>query len=162
MVLLQATAELADLAASLPSLTAFVYVSTAYVNGFLPPMTRVEERFYPVFCQGEKICHDAFVRHVQSLSASEVHVCDLFEGESRKQVSMLSDATSSQFCERTANHCLWAQAEAFVGQLAFPNSYCVTKWLAEQLMAERHSLSFPVVILRPAIIGAAAGAPYPG
>lgn len=58
--------------------------------------------------------------------------------------------------------CCGVQAEAFVGRLAFPNTYCLTKWLAEQLVSERHSARFPVVILRPAIIGAVAGAPYPG
>ncbi len=70
---LQATAELADIAAGLPQLRAFVHVSTAYVNGFLPPGSRVEERFYDARCEGQSIQHAAFVQRVFSMSVRKVH-----------------------------------------------------------------------------------------
>ena len=59
-------------------------------------------------------------------------------------------------------YALSAQADAFVDRLAFSNSYCLTKCLAEQMLAERHGDAFPLALVRPAIIGAVAGSPYPG
>ena len=54
------------------------------------------------------------------------------------------------------------QAEALAAALAFPNPYCLSKWLAERLVAERCAAGLPAVLVRPAIIGAVAAAPYPG
>lgn len=54
------------------------------------------------------------------------------------------------------------QAEAYMQQWRFPNTYCFSKHLAETLLADRHSKSCPVAIVRPSIIGAVSGAPLPG
>ncbi|KAL0022255.1 hypothetical protein WJX77_010593 [Trebouxia sp. C0004] len=54
------------------------------------------------------------------------------------------------------------QAQAYMQQWCFPNTYCFSKHLAESLMAEYHTRAFPVAIIRPSIIGAVAGSPLPG
>ena len=51
--LLQATKHLADMAADMPKLQAFVHVSTAYVNGNQPKGTRVPERMLPLRAKSE-------------------------------------------------------------------------------------------------------------
>ncbi|CAD7701405.1 unnamed protein product [Ostreobium quekettii] len=42
------------------------------------------------------------------------------------------------------------------------NTYCLSKHLAEQLVASYHRKPFPVCIVRPSMIIGLAGAPYPG
>ena len=45
---LQATREVAELAASMRRLQAFVYVSTCYVNAHRPKGSHIEEAIYPL------------------------------------------------------------------------------------------------------------------
>ena len=47
-------------------------------------------------------------------------------------------------------------------QVGLPNSYTLTKHMAEEMMAGMHCKAFPVAIVRPTIIGAVAKAPLPG
>ncbi|KAA6426508.1 MAG: hypothetical protein FRX49_03618 [Trebouxia sp. A1-2] len=54
------------------------------------------------------------------------------------------------------------QAQGYMQQWRFPNTYCFSKHLAESLMTEYHTRAFPVAIVRPSIIGAVAGSPLPG
>lgn len=54
------------------------------------------------------------------------------------------------------------QAQAYMQQWRFPNTYCFSKHLAESLMVDYHTRAFPVAIIRPSIIGAVAGSPLPG
>ena len=54
------------------------------------------------------------------------------------------------------------QADRYMRQWHFPNTYCFSKHLAESLMAGYHSTLFPVAIVRPSIIGGLAGTPLPG
>ena len=42
------------------------------------------------------------------------------------------------------------------------NSYCLGKHLTEQLVASYHGVRFPVAIVRPSLVLAVAGKPYPG
>ena len=58
--------------------------------------------------------------------------------------------------------CANLQAQAYMQQWRFPNTYCFSKHLAESLMADYHHHAFPVAIVRPSIIGAVAGSPLPG
>lgn len=56
----------------------------------------------------------------------------------------------------------YLQADKYMQQWRFPNTYCFSKHLAESLMASCHSTAFPVAIVRPSIIGGLAGTPLPG
>ena len=55
----QATKEMATLAASMPRLQAFVYVSTCYVNAHRPQGSHVEEAVFPLVrsSSGEAVQH---------------------------------------------------------------------------------------------------------
>ena len=44
----------------------------------------------------------------------------------------------------------------------FKNTYTFGKHLAEQLVASYHGRHFPVAIVRPSLVSAVAGQPYPG
>lgn len=54
------------------------------------------------------------------------------------------------------------QASALAASTQFPNPYCLSKWLAERLVADRCAAGLPAAAVRPSIIGAVAGTPYPG
>ena len=44
----------------------------------------------------------------------------------------------------------------------FPNTYCLSKTLAERMVLQHHSRGLPVAVVRPSIIGGLMGEPYPG
>lgn len=46
-------------------------------------------------------------------------------------------------------------------QLSHPNTYTLTKSMAEQIVAD-YSQTLPLCIVRPSIVGAAIEEPYPG
>jgi Male sterility protein len=79
------------------------------------------------------------------------------------QTKMPADfCLSGYFCDCTPAVSHLKQAESLAALLAFPNPYCLSKWLAERLVAQRCASGLPAVLVRPAIIGAVAAAPYPG
>jgi fatty acyl-CoA reductase len=43
-----------------------------------------------------------------------------------------------------------------------PNAYFFTKRMAEVLISARHSVAFPVAIVRPSLVGCTARSPHPG
>ena len=122
----------------------------------------------------QPIQHAEFVRRLEAMPPDQVcaggSICvRLRDGALRS--CMLARVISGkpanlQPSEHSSHNLIQAgmnpQAEAYTARLPFPNSYCLTKWLAERLLAERHEPGFPVVIVRPAITGAVAGPPYPG
>ena len=56
-----------------------------------------------------------------------------------------------------------AQAQSILRKLDLPNSYTLTKHMAEELLADHHAAgTFRVSIVRPSIVGALAYAPLPG
>ena len=57
----QATKEIANLAASMPRLQAFIYVSTCYVNAHRPQGSHVEEALFPLV----RASSGATVQHVE-------------------------------------------------------------------------------------------------
>ncbi len=55
------------------------------------------------------------------------------------------------------------QARAVLKEVGLPNSYTLTKHMAEGLVADLHqSTGINCAIVRPSIIGGLAGAPLPG
>lgn len=55
------------------------------------------------------------------------------------------------------------QAQAILRDVGLPNSYTLTKHMAEDLVADMHAAgALPAAILRPSIIGCIARAPVPG
>ncbi|KAL0047381.1 hypothetical protein WJX82_002034 [Trebouxia sp. C0006] len=124
-----ATRYLADVAARMPNLKAFVHVSTAYVNGNQSKGSVIPEATLPLTDQlNAHVSHSALVAHLQALPKPKAA----------------------------------QQAQAYMQQWGFPNTYCFSKHLAESLMADHHTRAFPVAIIRPSIIGAVAGSPLPG
>ena len=58
-------------------------------------------------------------------------------------------------------HCV--QAQRILRMLELPNSYTLTKHMAEELLADHQAAgTFRVSIVRPSIVGALAYAPFPG
>ena len=58
--------------------------------------------------------------------------------------------------------CTWPTWERCLQTWNFNNSYCLGKHLTEQLVASYHGVRFPVAIVRPSLVLAVAGKPYPG
>lgn len=54
------------------------------------------------------------------------------------------------------------QAADIVRETGHFRKYTLTKYMAEQLIAEYHNVKFPVCIVRPSVVGAIAGQPSPG
>lgn len=54
------------------------------------------------------------------------------------------------------------QAQRVLKQAGLPNNYLLTKHMCEDMLADLHSDSFRVAIVRPTIVGAVAEAPLPG
>ena len=65
----QATKNLADMAAEMPKLKAFVHVSTAYVNGNQPKGASVSEHLLPL--DGEGADHASLVAQLQALPKAQ-------------------------------------------------------------------------------------------
>lgn len=82
---------------------------------------------------------------------------------------------SRKFCCQVADHRdivaeLLRMSETEAGERSkmhmkrwnLPNTYCFSKHLAEQLVSSYHRKPFPVCIIRPSMISAISGDPYPG
>lgn len=65
----QATKNLAEMAAEMPNLKAFVHVSTAYVNGNQPKGATVSEQMLPL--SGEAADHASLVTQLQALPKAQ-------------------------------------------------------------------------------------------
>ena len=80
---MQATKEIADLAASMPRLQAFIYVSTCYVNAHRPQGSHVEEAIYPLVrsTSGETLHHADLAAKLAKMSSTKaekavsLHMC---------------------------------------------------------------------------------------
>ena len=69
--ILQATRNMAALAADMKQLRSFLHVSTAYVNCFLGRQKHVEERQYELVHNGKPMCHAAVIEELQSLAPDQ-------------------------------------------------------------------------------------------
>ena len=69
----QATKEIADLAASMPRLQAFIYVSTCYVNAHRTQGSHVEEAIYPLVqsSSGKTVHHAELAAKLAKMSPTE-------------------------------------------------------------------------------------------
>ena len=71
-LILKGTRNLADLAMNMPGLRVFVHISTAYVNGNLPPGTLVREQLYPLrTADGKPIDHIALAERLMKFPAAD-------------------------------------------------------------------------------------------
>lgn len=58
---------------------------------------------------------------------------------------------------------MYTQAQAVLKEVGLPNSYTMTKHMAEGLVADMHAAgALPAAIVRPSIIGCCAHDPAPG
>ena len=68
---MQATKNMAALAADMKQIKSFLHVSTAYVNCFLGRHKHVEERQYAIMFNGKPMSHAAVIEELQSLSPKD-------------------------------------------------------------------------------------------
>ena len=71
-------------------------------------------------------------------------------------------ARSKQTVAGALSNILLLQATDLLRDWRFPNTYCLSKSLAERMVLQHHSRSLPVAVVRPSIIGGLMGAPNPG
>ena len=199
----QATKEVAELAAGMQRLQAFIYVSTCYVNAHHPKGSHIEEAFYPLVMRSS----ERTVDHAELAS----RLAALPPGRAEKAVSPLVIITVTLCCrgimmssrfslqeeslrhKRGSENLHWAlgrgadpahhckrlphkiersvlhppacdmQAQAVLKEVGLPNSYTMTKHMAEGLVADMHAAgALPAAIVRPSIIGCCAQDPAPG
>ena len=68
---MQATKNMAALAADMKQIKSFLHVSTAYVNCFLGRQKHVEERQYAIMFNGKPMSHATVIEELQSLSPKD-------------------------------------------------------------------------------------------
>ena len=87
----QATKEVAELAAGMHRLQAFVYVSTCYVNAHRPKGSHIEEAIYPLIMRssGQALQHaDLAARLAQMPPARAERVASLSSSPSTRAVQL--------------------------------------------------------------------------
>ncbi|KAK9815436.1 hypothetical protein WJX72_003651 [[Myrmecia] bisecta] len=169
-----ATRHVADLAGEMSHAKALVHISTAYVNSHLPKGSLVHERIYPLSIP-TTAQHRAQLTHAQVHEPppkAAVRVADeadpAAELAARGPVPGTAGRPGSWHAELAGRLLSLpsdepdVQAQRLLRHTGFPNAYCLTKHMAEALLAERHLKPCPVAIVRPSIIGSVALRPLPG
>ncbi|BDA41209.1 probable fatty acyl-CoA reductase 2 [Coccomyxa sp. Obi] len=215
----EATRNVADLAAAMGKLRAFVHLSTAYVNCDRPHGSHVEEALYPFdlsACRPQSTGGGGSSTDGESCSSSGWEsdssetftrasgwwklaeswwrrgsprsMWTLFSGSGRSSMQC-SGQTREEKEEGTLlrkssgeiNEGAMADVDALAAELMalspeaasrrvaeclratnMPNAYFFTKRMAEVLISTRHSVAFPVAIVRPSLVGCTARSPHPG
>jgi len=171
------TLNILRFALNCPNIKSFTHVSTAYVNSNQPSGSKVFERFYPLNLQnsefGEKKKFRRLVRGysntIEQIQGSEEELdeieqfCErIFPDFSFKrffdpsQISYRPDVTN-----REDENFMKTFTKQVLQNTKFPNTYTLTKHLAEKLVAKYHG-HIPISIVRPTIVGAALKEPQPG
>jgi fatty acyl-CoA reductase len=127
------TQKLLQLAAGMPNLSAFVHVSTYYVNNHLPRNSKVEERLYPLQLSLDggptKVSYAEFVPSLFGMAPDEANAL----------AGMVMQANG------------------------FGSTYAFGKSMTEQMVSDTPlGRGVAKAIVRPALISSLAGAPYPG
>ncbi|KAF8055926.1 fatty acyl-CoA reductase [Scenedesmus sp. PABB004] len=165
----EGTRTVLELAAAAGHLKALVHVSSAFVNMNQPRSSIIDEQVYPLR-YGNQV---ADVEELARVRAPPAVLClrglqararargvptsrhappppPPAAGRAQELLSMPS---------RDANR----RAAALLERWAFPNTYTMGKHMSEQLVTRYQArLQLPVAIVRPSLVCALAGEPYPG
>ncbi|EFC46409.1 predicted protein, partial [Naegleria gruberi] len=128
-----------------PNVQCFTHVSTAYVNSNQPSGSKIFERFYPLYLQnstvGEKQKKHRIRKLVTGYTNTQEYTQDVHNKEDQNFMTQFTNTV--------------------LKNTKFPNTYTLTKHLAEKLVAKYHG-RVPISIVRPTIVGAALKEPQPG
>ena len=134
------TLEVAKVARGFAQLLAFVHVSTAFVNANLKSESVVEELVPELGFDAEAVVAE---------------VCGV--GSGGGGVGTLSSRTAREDRDPEVIEMVYRRVRG-----THPNSYTLTKSMAESILVKRYGAVLPLAISRPAITGAAWLEPVPG
>ncbi|KAF0984977.1 hypothetical protein FDP41_000016 [Naegleria fowleri] len=163
-----------------PNIQSFIHVSTCYVNSNQPSGSKIFERFYPLNLNNATVGEKQRKHRIRRLVRGYSNTLEQNQGAEDELEEM------EQFCEgifadfsfqrffnqppssykpdvtNKEDSNLMAQfTDRVLKNTKFPNTYTLTKHLAEKLVAKYHA-HVPVAIVRPSIVGPAMKEPQPG
>ncbi|KAG2381569.1 hypothetical protein C9374_005953 [Naegleria lovaniensis] len=163
-----------------PNIQSFIHVSTCYVNSNQASGSKIFERFYPLNLNnatvGEKQRKHRIRRLVRGYSNTQEQnqgAEDELEEMEQFCEGIFADFSFQRFFNQLPSSYkpdvsnkedpnLMAQfTDRVLKNTKFPNTYTLTKHLAEKLVAKYHA-HVPVAIVRPSIVGPAMKEPQPG